>query len=291
MAPHTAICAPTMRANKVNHSRLRRQGSSRSLTGILSSVFGSLLRPTEIAFLDAAFNVISPKVSAPKTSDTDQALPVASDRSLTTAMASSESKPSDASFVCGSTSREQCLCNTSRTSVEQSDSTEVGTNEATSPNVLARGASITDRQAPVTALSSRTQAMASSESSPSVCRGVAAVNEDTVVCLATMRATAFSGSTTTVEGASFVEDTPRNRPRTGSLVTASATAFSSKRATQMFPDLLRAPSNARPERPPRPKLRRGRSACLDHDASLMTPCRSARGPSLSRKCAAAGLSE
>ena len=45
-------------------------------------------RPTGIALLDA-FNVISPNVSAPKTSDTDQASPVASAKSLTTAMASS----------------------------------------------------------------------------------------------------------------------------------------------------------------------------------------------------------
>ena len=96
----------------------------------------------------------------------------------------------------------------------------------------------------MTALSSRTQAMASSESRPSVCKGVAAVNDVIVVCLATMRATAFSASTTTVEGSSFVEVTPRNRPKTGSLDAASDTAFGSKRARQMFPDLLRAPSSA-----------------------------------------------
>ena len=91
-----------------------------------------------------------------------------------------------------------------------------------------------ESDAPVAALSSLTQAMASSESKPSVCRGVAAVNDDTVVCLATMRATAAKASTTTVEGSSFVEDTPRNRPKTGSLAAASATAFGSKRATQIF---------------------------------------------------------
>ena len=60
--------------------------------------------------------------------------------------------------------------------MEQSSTEEVGTNEATSPSVYAERTSTTDKAAPVTALSSRTQAMASSESRPSVCSGVAAVN-------------------------------------------------------------------------------------------------------------------